>query len=94
MVKVGKKWQQKIKSDLREKKRMADPDTASVAFARAWQVYLLINTGIDENDERRVTLDRFIRQRSEAGVTDAELLVVEGLKYMKRLDQSGADSPE
>ena len=73
---------------------MADPDVASVAFERAWNVYLLINKGIDENDRRRATLDRFIRKRCDAGVIDAELLVVEGLKYLKRLDQSEAGSPE
>ena len=73
---------------------MANPDAASTAFARAWQVYLLINKGVDENDERRATLDRFIRKRYEAGVGDTELLVVEGLKFMKRLDLSGAGSFE
>ena len=73
---------------------MAKPDVGSVAFERAWKVYLLINRGADENDERRATLDRFIRKRCDAGVTDAELLVVEALKYLKRLDQSEAGSPE
>jgi hypothetical protein len=74
---------------------MADPDdVGSIAFERAWNVYLLINRGVDENDERRATLDRFIRKRRDAGVTDAELLAVEGLKYLKRLDRSEAGSPE
>ena len=31
--------------------------------------------------------DRFIRRRCAAGATDPELLVVEGFKYLKRLDQ-------
>jgi hypothetical protein len=76
------------------RKRMADPDVAGVAFERAWKVYSLINKGVHENDERRATLDRFIRKRCDAGVTDAELLVVEGLKYLKRLDQSEGGSAE
>jgi hypothetical protein len=61
------------------------------AFERAWKVYSLINKGVHENDERRTTLDRFIRKRRDAG---AELLVVEGLKYLKRLDQSEGGSAE
>ena len=33
---------------------MADPDIVEVACARAWGVYLLINSGIDENDARGI----------------------------------------
>ena len=73
---------------------MADRDVASAAFARAWNVYRLINQGVDENDARRIALDRFIRKRCDAGVTDMELLAVEGLKFLKRLDQSEAGSLE
>jgi hypothetical protein len=69
-------------------------DIARLAFARAWSVYLLINTGIDSNDERRSTLERFIRKRWEEGTRDAELLVVEGLRHLKKLDESGASSLE
>jgi hypothetical protein len=73
---------------------MADPDIASVAFERAWKVYLLINKDVHEYDQRRATLNRFIRRQCDAGATDTERLVVEALKYMKRLDQSGAGSLE
>ena len=73
---------------------MADGDIGGAALARAWQVYRLLNMGVHENDERRATLDRFIRGRCEAGVTDTEMLVVEGLKFLKRLDHSGAGSSE
>ena len=65
---------------------MADPDIANVALARAWSVYLLINSNVDRNDARRTTLERFIRQRCDAGADDTELLVVDGLKYLKRVD--------
>jgi hypothetical protein len=71
-----------------EESWMNSPDIAEAAFARAWGVYLLIHSGIDENDARRVGLQRFIRQRCEAGETDTELLAVEGLKYLKGLDGS------
>ena len=65
---------------------MAEPDILGTACARAWSVYLLINRGVDENDARRATLERFIRKRWEAGDNEAEFLVVEGLKYLKKLD--------
>ena len=68
---------------------MAEPDVASAAFARAWSVYRLINQNVDENDERRASLERFIRQRREAGLDDVEMLAVAGLKFLKTMDQSG-----
>ena len=70
---------------------MNSPDIAEAAFARAWGVYLLIHSGIDENDARRESLQRFIRQRCEAGETDTELLAVEGLKYLKELEGLAED---
>jgi hypothetical protein len=47
---------------------------------------------VDENDERRATLDRFIRKRCEAGERDVETLTVEGLTYLKKLDEFGTGS--
>jgi hypothetical protein len=67
---------------------MADPDIVEIACARAWSVYLLINRGIAENDERREKLKRFICERQEAGANEAELLAVEGLKYLMQLEGS------
>jgi hypothetical protein len=68
---------------------MADRDVADAALARVWNVYRLINVGVDENDTRRATLDRFLWKPRDAGVTDVEMLAVEGLKFLKRLDRSG-----
>jgi len=65
---------------------MNSPDIAEAALARAWSVYLLIHSGINDNDARRASLQRFIRQRCEEGETDTELLAVEGLKYLKGLE--------
>lgn len=65
---------------------MNGPDIVETAFARAWGVYLLIHSGIDENDARRASLLRFIQQRCDAGETDTELLAVEGLKFLKSLE--------
>jgi hypothetical protein len=92
MTVIGKKWQSEpspggpweMKDDGK-----AERDIADVAFERAWSVYRLINSNIDEHDERRATLDRFIRKRCAAGATDAELVVVEALKFLKRLDGFG-----
>ena len=67
---------------------MADPDIVEIACARAWGVYLLINRGIDEKDPRQKILEGFIRERWEAGNNETELLAVEGLKYLKKLDGS------
>jgi hypothetical protein len=53
----------------------------------------LINQDVDENDERRASLERFIRQRSEAGIQDAEMLAVAGLKFLKK-DHSGTSADE
>jgi hypothetical protein len=70
---------------------MADPDIVETACARAWSVYLMINRGLDQNDERAALLKRFIRGRWEAGNRDAEFLAVEGLKYLKSLEGSSTD---
>ena len=69
---------------------MTDPSVANIALTRAWSAYLLIHSGIDENDDRREALEQFIRKRCSAGVTDVELLAVDGLKYLKRLHERGA----
>jgi hypothetical protein len=66
---------------------MADRDIIEVACARAWGVYLMINRGINENDARRAMLQRFISERWEAGSHETEPLAVEGLKYLKTLDE-------
>lgn len=70
---------------------MADPDIVEIACARAWGVYLMINRDLDQNDARRALLQRFIRSRWEVGNSDAELLAVEGLKYLKSLEGSSMD---
>jgi hypothetical protein len=62
------------------------------AFERAWRVYLLINRSVDPNDERRATLERYIHKRCEAGEQDTEMLTVDGLTYLKKLDGLGTDA--
>jgi hypothetical protein len=71
--------------------RMADPDIVESACARVWSVYLMINRDLNQNDARRALLKRFLRNRWEAGDSDAEFLAVEGLKYLKSLEGSSTD---
>jgi hypothetical protein len=66
---------------------MTDQNPANIAFERAWSVYLLINNDVSENDERRTTLERFIRKNCQAGENDTETLTVSGLAYLKKLDE-------
>ena len=73
---------------------MVKPDVASAALARAWSAYRLINQGVPENDERRASLEAFIRQRLESGVDDVEMLAVAGLKFLKKLDLRGTSREE
>jgi hypothetical protein len=68
---------------------MVDQAAASLAVERAWSVYRLINSGIDERDERRASLERFIRKHFEVGEEDVESMVVAGLKYLKKLEEFG-----
>lgn len=70
---------------------MNSPDIVESALARAWSVYRLIHSNIDENDARRARLQHFIRQRCDAGETDTELLAVEGLKFLKGLERLSED---
>jgi hypothetical protein len=89
--KSGNRWNQRRSYSLFQKaersERMADDKTANVAFERAWSVYLLINNDVNENDERRSTLERYIRKHCEAGENDPETLTVGGLAYLRKLDQ-------
>jgi hypothetical protein len=66
---------------------MMEQNAANLAFERAWSVYRLINGDVSEHDERRTTLERFIRKNCEAGERDPETLTVGGLTYLKKLDE-------
>jgi hypothetical protein len=67
---------------------MAELDVVEAALVRAWGVYLMINRGTSEDDNRREKLRRFMFDRWQAGIREGELLAVEGLKYLKTLDGS------
>jgi len=69
--------------------RMARHDIADLASERTWRVYRLMNPSVDEQDEKRALLDRFVKKCCDAGASDPELVVVEALKYLKRLEGFG-----
>jgi hypothetical protein len=60
---------------------------AHIAFVRAWGIYLMKNCAVNENDARRCALERYLKQRCQAGENDPDELTSAGLTYLKRLDR-------
>ena len=65
---------------------MAEQSIVEIACTRAWSAYTLFNQSVDENDERRGKLRKFICGLWKAGAEESEPLAVEGLKYLRTLD--------
>ena len=57
------------------------------ACAFAWQNYLLLNSGISENDSRRSALYRYVTNLRDTGEDDFGLLQVAAVTYLKKLDE-------
>lgn len=57
------------------------------ACAFAWRNYLLLHSGVSENDNRRSTLYRYIANLSETGEYDFDLLQIAAVAYLKKLDE-------
>jgi hypothetical protein len=58
------------------------------ACAFAWRNYLLLHTGVSENDDRRAALARYVTSVVEAGDDcDFDALQVAAVAYLKKLDQ-------
>ncbi len=64
-------------------------EEADAIAAKAWSLYLMMNSDVEEGDQRRCTLHRFIRKRYEAGERDYDELVTSGLTYLKKLAALG-----
>jgi hypothetical protein len=62
---------------------------AEGACAFAWRTYLLLHKGINEDDDRRTALHRYVTGLSDAG--DFKVLQVAGLRYLKKLDELNDD---
>ena len=68
--------------------------TIEGACAFAWRNYLLLHSGIDENDSRRSALYRYVTDLGDAGEQDFGLLQIAAVAYLKRLDELHDDRGE
>jgi hypothetical protein len=57
------------------------------ACAFAWRNYLLLHSGISENDSRRSALDRYVTNLCDTGEYDFDLLQIAAVAYLKKLDE-------
>jgi collagenase-like PrtC family protease len=64
-------------------------EDADEIAAQAWSLYLIMNSAVHADDERRCTLERYIKKLYRAGERDYDELVTLGLIYLKRLDLLG-----
>ncbi|MHC4049068.1 hypothetical protein [Bradyrhizobium sp. 25ACV] len=57
------------------------------ACAFAWRNYLLLHSGISENDDRRSALYSYISNLRGTGEDDFDLLQIAAVAYLKKLDE-------
>lgn len=57
------------------------------ACAFAWRNYLLLHSGISENDDRRSALYRYIANLRDTGEDDFDLMQIAAVAYLKKLDE-------
>ena len=57
------------------------------ACAFAWRNYLLLHSGVSEDDDRRVALCRYITSLCETGEHDFDALQLAAVAYLKKLDE-------
>jgi hypothetical protein len=57
------------------------------ACAFAWRNYLLLHSGISENDNRRSALFRYVTDLGDTGEYDFDLLQTAAVLYLKKLDE-------
>ena len=55
--------------------------------AFAWRNYLLLHSGVSEDDDRRVALCRYITSLCDTGVHDFDALQLAAVAYLKKLDE-------
>jgi hypothetical protein len=61
------------------------------ACAFAWRTYLLTHQGVNENDNRRAALHRYVNDLRDSGERDFDVLQIAGIVYLKKLDELGED---
>ena len=64
---------------------MDDEMLPTVAANRAWTLYLAVHDDVDPLDARRCTLERYLRQRWQAGERNPEELTCLGLAHLARV---------
>jgi hypothetical protein len=57
------------------------------ACAFAWRNYLLLHSGISENDSRRSALYRYISNLRDAGEDDFDHLQIAAVAYLRKMDE-------
>jgi hypothetical protein len=57
------------------------------ACAFAWRNYLLLHSGVSENDDRRVALVRYVTDLRQTAEYDFDHLQIAAVAYLKKLDQ-------
>jgi hypothetical protein len=57
------------------------------ACAFAWRNYLLLHSGVSENDNRRAALYRYVTNLRDTGEYDFDLLQIAAVAYLKKLDE-------
>lgn len=57
------------------------------ACAFAWRNYLLLHSGVSENDDRRFALYRYIANLRDTGEDDFNLMQIAAVAYLKKLDE-------
>ena len=57
------------------------------ACAFAWRNYLLLHSGVSENDNRHSALYRYVANLRDAGEYDFDLLQIAAVVYLKKLDE-------
>ena len=57
------------------------------ACAFAWRNYLLVHSGIREDDHRRSALHRYLTDLGDAGDFDFDRLQIAAVSYLKSLDE-------
>jgi hypothetical protein len=57
------------------------------ACAFAWRNYLLLHSGISEDDNRRSALFRYVTNLRDTGEYDFDLLQIAAVAYLNKLDE-------
>ena len=57
------------------------------ACAFAWRNYLLLHSGIGDNNDKRSALYRYVIDLCDTGEYDFDLLQIAAVSYLKKLDE-------